>query len=658
MIVGTAGHIDHGKTLLVKAITGVDADRLQEEKARGITIDLGFAYWPQADGSVIGFVDVPGHERFVHTMLAGAQGIDLVLLVVAADDGVMPQTREHVEILHLLGVSRGLVALTKADLVDQARLDQVSAEISAMLATTSLAGAEILPVSSLTGHGLPGLLDRLRQAAAVTTARDSGRGFRLAVDRAFTLAGAGTVVTGMVLGGTVATGDQVLVSPSGLEARVRGIHAQNQPATVGQAGQRCALNLAGPRIAKEAITRGDMVLTPALHAPTARIDAELTLSSNLTKPLGQWMPARFHHATVEVGARIVPLDQQALAPGTTGMVQLVLERPIAAAALDRFILRDVSAQHTIGGGRLLDLRAPDRRRRTPERQAIRAAWAEIDDAQALNALLAVPPGMVELDDFIRDRGRTDVPQGCDMTILTVASRRLGAAPATLARFDDDIVAVVRAFHAANPDLPGPGIEQVRQKSAKQVPAPVFRLLLQRLADAGVLALDGGWVRAADHLVTLDPLDEEVWREMVGRLLGAEQYRPPRVRDFARAFQMPEDKMRRLCKRLMRAGRIYEVAHDHFFHRDVVASMFAQVRALAADSPDGWFVAAKFRDRLDNGRKVAIQILEYFDRQGATVRRGDRRRPNPHRLDLFGAAMERGGEAHPVVRPDFKSGKGR
>ena len=331
MIVGTAGHIDHGKTSLVRALTGVDTDRLKEEKARGISIDLGFAYLPTPAGDVLGFVDVPGHEKFVHTMLAGASGVDFVLFVVAADDGVMPQTREHLAIVELLGLSRGVVALTKIDMVAGERVEEVSREIKTLLATSVLADAEITPVSTVTGEGVAALRDVLFEASAGTRARSSEGAFRFAVDRSFTLSGAGTVVTGIVMSGAVGVGDRVLISPSGRPARVRSIHAQNRPADRGRVGERCALNLAGEGISKEAISRGDFVLAPALHAPTDRIDASLRLLRSETKSIGQWTPVRLHHAAADIGARIVLLGDETIAPGGEAFVQLVLERPIAAA---------------------------------------------------------------------------------------------------------------------------------------------------------------------------------------------------------------------------------------------------------------------------------------------------------------------------------------
>src|SRR5262245_22792163 len=350
MIVGTAGHIDHGKTSLVGRLTGIDTDRLKEEKARGISIDLGFAYWKRPGGETIGFVDVPGHEGLVHNMLAGATGIDFVMLVVAADDGVMPQTREHLAIMDLLGLTRGAVALNKCDLAGADQRAAAIAGIEAVLAGTGLQGAPIVPVSAVTDEGLPALTAILDQATTAATMRPKEGLFRLAVDRSFTLAGLGTAVTGTVLSGAVRLEDRVVVSPSGLEARIRSIHAQNAPVERGEAGQRCALVLSGPHISKEAVRRGDVVLDPTLHLPTAPIDASLRVLPSERKPIGQWFPVKVHHAAAEVPGRVVVLRDKPVDPGETEYVQLVLERPVAAAAGDRFVIRDTSSSRTVGGG--------------------------------------------------------------------------------------------------------------------------------------------------------------------------------------------------------------------------------------------------------------------------------------------------------------------
>jgi selenocysteine-specific elongation factor len=313
-------------------LTGVDTDRLKEEKARGISIDLGFAYLPAPDSAVLGFVDVPGHERFIHNMLAGAAGIDFVLLVVAADDGPMPQTREHLAIVELLGIERGLVALTKADLADEARRGEVEDGIRQVLGTTALAKADIVPVSTVSGEGIDALRTMLFEAARSHAVRNDRSRFRMSIDRSFTLPGAGTVVTGTVLSGVVALGERLLVSPSGLPARVRSLHAQNRAAVEGRAGERCALNLSGEGITKDRIARGDVVLDPELHAPADRIDARLRLLEGERKSLGQWTPVRLHHGAAEVGARIVILADEPIAPAAEGYVQLVLERPIASSS--------------------------------------------------------------------------------------------------------------------------------------------------------------------------------------------------------------------------------------------------------------------------------------------------------------------------------------
>jgi selenocysteine-specific elongation factor len=670
VIIGTAGHIDHGKTALVRALTGVDTDRLKEEKARGITIDLGFAYLPGPDGSTLGFVDVPGHEKFVHTMVAGAGGIDFALLVVAADDGVMPQTREHLAIIDLLGIAKGIVALTKIDLVAAERQDNVAAEIIQALADTSLAGSVIIPVSAVTGEGVDTLRARLFDAAREVERRASTRLFRLAVDRSFSLTGVGTVVTGTVLSGAVEIGDRVTISPTGMAARVRSIHAQNRAADRGQAGDRCALNLAGEGVTKDAIRRGDAVLDPELHAPTDRIDAALRVLASEPKPMTQWMPVRLHHAAADVGARLVLLGDRPIAPGGQARVQLVLERPIAASAGDRFVLRDTSAQRTIGGGRFLDLRAPARKRRTPERMAALDACAIEAPGPALAALVRCAPGYVDLKMFARDRmlGMSEANRLADaLGLARIAFENTQAvfASEVWTQTRDAIHDRVAAYHAGNPDSPGIGRERLRLALKPQLPAALFGAVLQDLARRKDMALDGAWVRLPEHEVHLTAVDEAMWGDIRPLIAGPERFRPPRVRDIAGIIDSSEADVRRMFKLLSRLGQVDEVAHDHFFLRGAVSEMVDAAADLAANAPTGQFGAAQFRDRLDNGRKVAIQILEFFDRHGVTLRRGDLRRINRHRLDLFRGPPDEppqlpnnGRESSLVGRPDFKSGGGR
>jgi selenocysteine-specific elongation factor len=399
VIVGTAGHIDHGKTTLVKALTGVDADRLKEEKARGITLDLGYAYTPLPDGEVLGFIDVPGHEKLVHNMLAGATGIDFVLLVVAADDGTMPQTREHLAILNLLGLSRGAVALTKIDCVPEERVAQAQEEVESLLQGTPLEGSPIFPLSAVSGAGVEALREHLNVVATTLPPRAATGNFRLAVDRCFTLAGTGTVVTGTVFSGTVHVGDQLLLSPAGIAVRVRGIHAQNRASETGLTGQRCALNLAGTDFGKQDVRRGDWVLAELAHGPTQRLDVRLHLLAGAAQPLRHWSPVHFHLGAVDVMARVALLEHDVLQPGETGLAQIVLDRTIGALRGDRFIIRDQSASRTVGGGRVLDPFPPERKRRTPERLAVLAALERPTVHAVLQDMLEAIPTGIDLDRF-------------------------------------------------------------------------------------------------------------------------------------------------------------------------------------------------------------------------------------------------------------------
>ena len=662
MIVGTAGHIDHGKTSLIKALTCVDGDRLKEEKARGITIDLGFAYLPLADGATLGFIDVPGHERFVHTMVAGASGIDIALLVVAADDGVMPQTLEHLAILDLLQIRRGLIALTKVDLAPPGRLAEVGAQIQAAVAGTVLEGADVFPVSSATGLGIDSLRDRLATDARTLGERAADGRFRLAVDRAFTLPGIGLTVTGTVLSGTVRVKDQLTLSPSGLSARVRSLHAQNRAVELGRAGDRCALNLVGDGVTKDAIRRGDMLVDPFLHAPVERIDARLRLLPGEPKPIGQWFPARLHHGASEVGVRVVLVEGEQLAPGHAADVQLVLNRPIAAAALDRFVLRDVSAQRTIGGGQFLDLRGPPRQRRTAERQAQRAALVMSDPHAAFAALLDAPPFAWDMQRFARDRAlsaaRMDaIAAALSPAIFAAGDERVAISTTHWHRFVARLLEFLGAFHAAHPDLQGVGRERLRLALQPRLPATAFALALQHPDLAQRIVRDGAFVRLPGHTMQLGPEREQLWHAIAPLLGGEARFRPPRVRDLALALARQEAEIRQLLRFAARLGRVDEVAHDHFFLRSTMHEMALIAAALAAEGEEGRFTAAQFRDRLDNGRKVAIQILEFFDRQGVTLNRGTLRRVQARYLDLFApaATATHGRESSPVGRPDFKSG---
>jgi selenocysteine-specific elongation factor len=652
MIVGTAGHVDHGKTALVRALTGVDTDRLKEEKERGISIDIGFAYAPAADGSIMGFVDVPGHEKFVRNMLAGATGIDFLLLVVAADDGVMPQTREHLAIADLLGVQRGLVALTKIDLVSSEQLAAAADEIRAELRPTALAKSGVFPVSVVTQQGIAELRAALLAAVATTPARRAHGRFRLTVDRCFSLPGPGTIVTGPVTSGAVAVGDILLVSPVGLSARVRSIHAQGTPVERGTMGQRCALNLVGDGVSRHAIERGAVVLDPSLHAPTARIDATLRVLAEERKALAHWTAVRLHHAAADVAARIAVLEAQtnprgtgqAIAPGQTGLAQLVLEQPIAAAAGDRFVVRDASGTRTLGGGRFVDLRPPQRRRRTPQRLAQLDALGRDDPREALAAAIERWPFAVDVTAFARDRALDDSETQSLLAAVPHVRLYVGGATVALSRETWDKIAgscrtALQAAHRAHPELPGLTETQLLAQLQPRLPPPVMASAVRALVESGALRSDGGAVRLPEHRFALDERDRHAWLRIAPLVSDAERFRPPRVGEIALQLRMPVGEVRRVMKALARQRVVVEVALDRFFKHETVEELCTIVVALARSQKEGTFAVWQFRDRLDNGRKIAIEILEYFDGRGLTLRDGDLRRLNPRRLDWQSPATD-------------------
>ena len=643
MIVGTAGHVDHGKTTLVHALTGVDTDRLKEEKARGITIDLGFAYMPGPDGATIGFVDVPGHERLVRTMVAGAAGIDYALVVIAGDDGVMPQTREHLDILGLLGLTRGVVVVTKVDRIDATRRTIVAEAIAAMLAGTSLAEAEILFVSAATGQGMEALRATLSAAARDHRRRDRDGLFRLSVDRAFTLKGVGTIVTGTALAGRIHVDDEVTLLPAGVKARVRSLHAQNQEAREGQAGDRCALALAGAGVGLDVVSRGTWISAGASPMQSRRFDADLGVLAREVRSLGQWTPVHLHCGASDVPARVVVLSSDTLAPGARGFVQIVLDQPLPLRRGDLFILRDQSAQRTIGGGTVLDPRAPLRKRRSLERLARLDALREPDPTLGLSRLLALDPGFVDLGAFAADRGLAFAHVETIAATLGLIALKVGDTNhlVTPERWHELAVAVttlLAGFHADNPELPGLAGERLRLIVLPVLPKPLFVAARDRLAAEKRIAAQGHWLRLPDHVAQLGADDKRLAALMLP-LIAETRFRPPRIRDIGTALVIAEPSARRAAKALARTGVLMELAHDHFFQRETVVEMAAIARDLTDASATGFFGAADFRDRLDNGRKVAIQVLEYFDRHGLTRRDGDLRRVVKDPALIFGTSSE-------------------
>jgi selenocysteine-specific elongation factor len=631
MILATAGHIDHGKTALIRALTGVDADRLPEEKRRGLTIDLGFAYATLPDGTELGFVDVPGHERFLPNMLAGVLSIDRVLLVIAADDGPRPQTLEHLDILELIGIGEITGVVTKIDRVERGQTDAVAAATGALLAAANLPRPAIFPVSSRTGEGIAALAGHLQKsahAAARSRAATSSSGlFRMPIDRAFTLPGIGLVVTGTIAAGTVAPGDRLVLSPQGTPVRVRGLHGHNRPIEAAAAGERCAINIAGSFPEGREPRRGDWVLAAERHAPTTRLDLSLRVSRYAEAALRDGLPVHLHLGTTDTVGRAAVLGSREIAPGESGFVQLDLEHPVGALCGDRAVLRDHAARRTLAGGRVVDPFAPRRGRRQPARLTVLGALATTYPAQALARLLTVE-GVVDLAKFALARNLA--PSELDRLIEAGEFLRVGPARAPvavtserLAALGDKIIDALGAWHRAQPDALGPSRAALIMQLRGTAPEAALDAALDALAGASRVVRQGPIWRLAEHQPRLTRSDERLW-ERVRPLLAAADLRAPRIRELAGALELEPEAVERFLSRAERLGRVARVADNRFFLPQTLARLAEIARELADSSPEGTFTAATFKERCGIGRNVTIQILEYLDKMGATRRIGDTR----------------------------------
>jgi selenocysteine-specific elongation factor len=608
MIIGTAGHIDHGKTTLVRALTGVDTDRLPEEKARGISIELGYAYLDVPGAKErLGFIDVPGHEKLVHTMLAGASGIDFGLLLVAADDGVMPQTREHLAVLSLLGLTRGAVAITKADRAEPGRIESLTAEVRELLAGTGLAEAPIVAVCAQTGQGVDALRELLFNAARQMPPRAwQGLAPRLAVDRAFTLDGVGTVVTGTLHAGEIAVGDELVLA--GRRARVRSLHAQNRVVERAQAGQRCAVALAG--IAKDEAPRGAWLTAPHVALATDRFDARLQLWPGEARPLRSGARVHLHLGAQSTMASVAVLDGDLIEPGAAARVQLVCHGPVGAWRGDRLVLRDAGATRTLAGGIVLDPFAPTRYRRTPERLDELAACELPTTARRRERLLVLSQLGLDLARFAQAEGLAEPLQGWalgDEAHAALTHRLLGA---------------LADYHAKSPDELGPDAARLRRLVSPRMAEPLWRQVLNELRGRGQVAVRGAFVHLPVHGVQLSATEQRIAQKVAPRLAaaGAEG---AWARDLAKDCAEPEPLMRTTLARLAQQGDLHQVVKDLYLDTPTMTALAATVRRLATEQ--GHVAAAAFRDATGLGRKRAIQILEHFDRVGLLRRVGDEHR---------------------------------
>ncbi|MGO9450756.1 MAG: selenocysteine-specific translation elongation factor [Candidatus Binataceae bacterium] len=629
-IIGTAGHIDHGKTALIRALTGQETDRLKEEQERGISIDLGFAYFTLPDGTRAGVVDVPGHERFIRNMLAGAHGIDLVLFTIAADDGVMPQSEEHLDILHLLGTRRGIFVITKADLADATRLREVREEIELLADGTRLEGAPIIEVSSVTGAGLDDLRAEIARQLEGFEARRATGVFRLPLDRAFVIKGHGTVVTGTAMGSEVRVSQKLRVLPSGEEVKVRAIQVHSESVEKAGRCQRVALNLTGPE--RMELKRGDVLVDERLDFTTSRLDVWLEIRPAAKRPLKNNSRIRFFIGTSELLGRVILLeDRVALAPKERGLAQIVIDEPAVALGGDRFVIRDETNVRTLGGGIVLN--ALGRRSRRPL-DAYRQNLITIRDssgAEAVEALINLQESLAvsahrlahllnqpvaEIDGALRDERFVKLSMGDEEGYTTRSKWE------QLKRFTR---AALEAHHKAAPLAAGLEMESMRTGLPYEVSARSFRAIVDRIARETDIVREESALRLRSHKVKLGGDAGELGDRIEAALVHAE-FQPPDLKQLALELKLAPAataQLRTVLAAMEREGRVVKIASDLYFGRAAFDAARARLVDHLTTNPE--ITAGTYRDLLSASRKFAIALLDHFDHSGVTIRVGDNRR---------------------------------
>jgi selenocysteine-specific elongation factor len=629
-IIGTAGHIDHGKTALIKALTGQDTDRLKEEKERGISIDLGFAYFTLPDGMRAGVVDVPGHERFIRNMLAGAHGIDLVLFTIAADDGVMPQSEEHLDILHLLGITRGIFVITKADLASSQRIGEVGEEIELLAEGTALAKAPVIAVSSLNGSGLDQLRGEIARQIEGFQARRATGLFRLPLDRAFVIKGHGTVVTGTAMGAEVRVGQKLRALPGGDEFRVRSIQVHGETVESASLCQRVALNLSGAE--KAELKRGDVLVDERLNLTTDRLDARLEIRPAAKRPLKNNQRVRFFLATAESIGRVIVLEEPGqIIPKECGLVQIVLDEAVIALAGDRFVIRDETNLRTLGGGIVLN--PLGRRTRKPLETYLRHLNAlssplgpdAVEALIGLQGSFAMTAGQIaqllnapiaEIALVLRDSRFIKLSLG-DEEGFTTARK--------WAELKDFVVAALTRHHREQPLAPGLEMEAMRVRLPYEVAARSFRALIDRFSSETEMVRDESVLRISSHKVRLGG-DSGVLGARVVAVLKEAGVQPPELKQIVEILKLRPAELadlRSLIAAMEREGQVVKVATDLYFERSAFET--AKTCLMERLESGGEITAATYRDALKASRKFAIALLDYFDHSGVTTRVGDARK---------------------------------
>lgn len=628
-IICTAGHIDHGKTALVKALTGTDTDRLKEEKERGITIELGYAFLSES----IAFVDVPGHERFIKNMAAGAATVDFALLVIAADDGIMPQTREHFDILRLLGIKDGVIAITKCGLAAEDWVDMVAADIEALVAGTFLEGRPILRVDSLSLKGIDALRSALFELSDKKRSVDLGALFRLPVDRVFSVKGFGTVVTGSALSGAVQLEDKLTLLPQGTEVRVRGIETQGKTLTRATGGMRVALNVAP--IAVEDISRGDVLVTSGRMQPTFMLDTNLTILESSPIRVRQRERVRVHIGCSEIMARVVLIDKNELGPGESGLAQLRLESMTAARRMDRFVIRRYSPQITIGGGQVLDANPPKHRKRDEDKLVDSLSRLSEAKGTALIEGILVREGLVSFDDLVTkaalsvDEVETEISNlSVDGRLLEMEAKGLRqiVSVSLLERFEKEATAELAVYHQKNPLKVGAKKGEILHRVGKNLPDFVVRQFVDKARERNVIVLKG------DDLIALHGFEVKLsdkQRTQLNKTLSALQtggFTPPDIAALCELLGTDEKSVKGILQLLIDDGKIVGTDGKIYFHIDAVQQGIARLKQAFSSAET--LSMSDFRQLLDTTRKYALPLLNYYDNRGITLRKDELRLAGP------------------------------
>ncbi len=624
MIVATAGHVDHGKTSLIKQLTGVDTDRLEEEKRRGLTINLGFAYRKLEGRAPIGFVDVPGHHRFINTMIAGVSGIDLGMLVVAADDGPMPQTREHLDVLRLLGVQHIIVVITKIDRVSASRIEEVAAQSKALVAGSE-GTTPTFQVSNLSGDGVSALLSYLQQCASDVRSRSQSGGFRLSIDRAFTLKGVGLVLTGTVTAGSVGIGESLILQPAGVKLRVRGIHVQDEKSESACAGQRCALNVVGA-VSRVEVARGDWLLDANAGPLSHCIDARIQLLDTVPFPLKHLSPIKIYLGARRIAGRVFLLEGgNRLVAGGGGLVQLLLNEAISCCHGERFLVRDDSESVTLGGGIVLDPYARRSGKSQPQRLRALAALETDSPSKALVSMTAELGALVDLEEFRRGWNlRSEEMQVLCEALVHVFDANGSRYGVGEARWQQGVAAVLDAlesWHQTHPYEPGIAIGALEAQMRKILELPLFTALLGPLTDSKKICLRKGVLYLHGFKPLVSAEDVERWQK-IESLLRRQGKDIPLLSQITAATGLRRKSLERLLRRAVHDGKVHRLNENRFASSEQLAKLAQQVCELGAEGEAITVVSVK--ERLGIGRKLAIEVLEYFDSIGFTRREQDQR----------------------------------